>query len=283
MKLLRYQHKKTNKIELGILTDSGVIPLNAVLESQPGCLIRLFSHPDWNRLCSMELSDMTNALSLDEIDFLPPIARPGKILCVGLNYRDHVLEGGREIPENPTIFIKASSAVIGHEQPIELPQHSPMVDLEAELAVVIGKTAKNVSAEHAFDYIAGYTILNDVSERDYQNRTSQWTMGKSCDTFAPMGPVLVTQNEIPDPHTLEISSSLNGFEMQHSNTKHLIFTVPFLIEYISAIMTLEPGDIISTGTPGGVGVFRDPPIFLKSGDRVEISVEKIGTLCNPVN
>ena len=282
MKLLRYFDIKKNTNEIGILINLTIYPLSRVLQTSPNNIEELFSSPDWERLLNINLSKSLNSIPLEDVEFRSPIVRPGKILCVGLNYRDHVLEGGREIPEFPTIFMKASSSVIGHQQPIELPQGSNQVDLEAELAVVIGKPAKNIPAAQAYEHIAGYTILNDVSERDYQKRTSQWTMGKSCDTFSPIGPVLVTQEDIPDPHTLEITSSINGYEIQHSNTKHLIFTVPYLIEYISAVMTLEPGDIISTGTPGGVGVFRNPPIFLKPGDTVEISIEGIGTLCNSI-
>jgi acylpyruvate hydrolase len=282
LKLLRFRINATKAIEIGILTDLGVFPLNSLLDTPISCMKDLFRIQEWDRLIEHEIPSNTQLVQKDKIEILAPIARPGKILCVGLNYRDHVLEGGREIPKFPTIFMKASSSVIGQGQPIQRPHASSIVDIEAELAVVIGKTAKNVSANQAYDVIAGYTILNDVSERDYQKRTAQWTMGKSCDTFAPMGPVIVTKDEIPDPHTLSISSSLNGFEMQSSNSKHLIFTVPFLIEYISAVMTLEPGDVIATGTPGGVGVFRDPPIFLKSGDKVEVKVEGIGSLCNPV-
>ena len=282
MKLLRYFDKKKNTKEIGFLVNTSIYPLSTVLDTPPNNLEELFNTSAWKRLSTLRLPSLTKSIPVETAEFLPPIERPGKILCVGLNYRDHVLEGGREIPEFPTIFMKASSSVIGHHQAIELPQASRMVDLEAELAVVIGKPAKNIPADQAYDYIAGYTILNDVSERDYQKRTSQWTMGKSCDTFSPIGPVLVTQEEIPDPQTLEITSAINGYEMQHSNTQHLIFTVPYLIEYISAVMTLEPGDVISTGTPGGVGVFRNPPIFLKSGDVIEISIEGIGTLRNSV-
>ncbi len=282
MKLLRYLSAQNDTAELGVLTNQGVIPLAGWFGHSSPEMLDLLASPLYEKLIEAAIPLNYSPIPLDQITFLPPIQRPGKILCVGLNYRDHVLEGGRTIPEFPTIFQKASSSIIAHQQSIRLPATTSKVDLEAELAVVIGKTARKVSSEGAFDYIGGYTILNDVSERDYQNRTSQWTMGKSCDTFCPIGPVLLTKDEIPDPHSLEIKSTLNGFEMQKSNTKHLIFTIPFLIEYISAVMTLEPGDIIATGTPVGVGVFRKPPVFLKAGDMAEITVEGIGTLSNPV-
>ncbi len=282
MKLVRYREQANQCDQLGISTQKGIIPVSSIRSDASNDMIKLCSLPEWNELRRSPLPSNLPTIHPEKVEILAPIDRPGKILCVGLNYRDHVLEGGREIPEYPTIFLKASSSVIGHLQPILLPKVSQMIDFEAELAVVIGRKTTNCPKETAYDHIAGYTILNDVSARDYQNRTSQWTMGKSCDTFAPMGPVLVTRDEIPDPHTLKITGSLNGHQMQSSNTRHLIFTIPYLIEYISAVMTLEPGDIISTGTPGGVGVFREPPLFLKPGDEINVTIEGIGSLVNPV-
>lgn len=282
MKLISYNLPNDKQCAIGILTGRGVIPLSALLPDAPNQMEVLIQSPFWKTIPKLTINNDTPTINPDSLIWLPPIHRPGKILCVGLNYRDHALEGGRQVTEYPTIFLKASSAIIGHRQTIYLPQVSQMVDFEAELAVVIGEQVINCAAEHAHTYIAGYTILNDITARDYQRRTSQWTMGKSCDTFAPLGPVLVTADEIEEPHNLEITSSLNGNEMQRSNTRHLIFSIPFLIEYISSVMTLEPGDIISTGTPAGVGSFREPPVFLQSGDLVEINVEKIGSLQNPV-
>ena len=283
MKFLRFKKGSTEQAQIGILTPEGIIPLAAVLPDAPACMIEFMRSALWQEAAKLEIPADAPRLPKEAVEFLPPIARPGKIICVGLNYREHVLEGGREIPDYPTVFLKASSSIIAHQQAIHLPAVSQMVDFEAELAVVIGRETINCSAEQAEDYIAGYTILNDVSARDYQRRTSQWTMGKSCDTFGPMGPVLVTWDEIPDAHALTISSTLNGYEMQRSNTSNLIFGIPFLIEYVSSVMTLEAGDILSTGTPSGVGCFREPPIFLKSGDTVEITIESIGTLTNPVH
>ncbi|NSW51236.1 MAG: fumarylacetoacetate hydrolase family protein [Anaerolineae bacterium] len=217
---------------------------------------------------------------LQDVRLLPPIMYPGKILCVGLNYKDHVLEGGRELPQHPTIFSKTTSSLTGHKTEILLPACSQMVDYEAELAVVIGKRGKHIPRKAALSYVAGYTILNDVTARDYQKRSTQWTVGKSFDTFAPMGPFLVTADEIPNPHCLEIAAHLNGTQMQHSNTTQLIFDIPYLIEDISAGITLEPGDIIATGTPSGVGVYRQPPVFLQDGDIIEITIESLGILQN---
>ncbi len=212
----------------------------------------------------------------------PPIPHPDKILCIGINYKDHIEETNSETPEYPVVFSKYSNTIIGPGDAIHLPSISKMVDYEAEFAVVMGRTARNVSKEDALDYVGGYTILNDVSARDFQKRTSQWTIGKSFDTFAPIGPVLVTADEIPDPHTLDIKLRLNGQEMQSSNTRQLLFTVNDLIEDITSAITLQPGDIISTGTPGGVGMARDPQVLLKPGDYIEVEVEGIGILRNPV-
>ena len=190
--------------------------------------------------------------------------------------------GKTEPPEFPTFFCKTANTVIGPGQAIVIPRVTSQVDYEAELAVVIGKRARHVAQEHALDFVAGYTIFNDVSARDYQKRTSQWMIGKSFDTFGPMGPALVTADEIPDPHRLELSLTLNGQEMQRTNTGNMIFSIPFVIAYLSAVMTLEPGDVISTGTPAKTELARNLPPFMKPGDTVRIAVEKIGELVNPV-
>jgi 2-keto-4-pentenoate hydratase/2-oxohepta-3-ene-1,7-dioic acid hydratase in catechol pathway len=211
-----------------------------------------------------------------------PIARPPKIICVGLNYRDHAAESGMAIPEVPTIFAKFSTAVIGPRQAIVLPRNSTRPDYEAELAVAIGKGGRHIAAERWQEHVFGYTILNDVSARDFQLATSQWTIGKTFDTFAPMGPAIVTADEVADPHNLRISLELNGKVMQDSNTSNLIFKIPQLIEYLSSVFTLETGDIIATGTPPGVGFARKPPVYLKPGDEVRIRIEGLGELVNPV-
>jgi 2-keto-4-pentenoate hydratase/2-oxohepta-3-ene-1,7-dioic acid hydratase in catechol pathway len=211
-----------------------------------------------------------------------PVPRPGKLMCIGLNYRDHAEESGLAVPKTPVIFSKFSSCVIAPGEPIVIPPSSERVDYEAELAVVIGRHATRVKADRAYDYILGYTAFNDVSARDFQFGDGQWQRGKSCDTFAPMGQTIVTADEIPDPHTLRITLSLNGTLMQDSNTSQLIFRIPELIEFITASTTLEPGDVIATGTPAGVGFARKPPVFLKAGDQVEVNIEKIGGIGNPI-
>ena len=211
-----------------------------------------------------------------------PVPRPGKIICIGLNYRDHAAESKMPIPEKPVVFSKFPSAVIAPGEPVVLPSTSQQVDYEAELAVVIGRRAKHVAAERAYEYVLGYTAFNDVSARDFQFADGQWQRGKSCDTFAPMGQTIVTTDTIPDPHKLSIKLVLNGQTMQDSNTDQLIFGVPALIKFLSQSITLEPGDVIATGTPAGVGFARTPPVFLKPGDQMEVLIEGMGGLGNPV-
>lgn len=220
--------------------------------------------------------------ALAQVRLMAPVPRPGKLFCIGLNYRDHAAETGMQIPEVPTVFVKLPTAVIGPEEPIVLPKASTRPDYEAEFAFVIGRGGRHIRREAWREHVFGYTILNDVSARDVQMATTQWTMGKGFDTFAPMGPYLVTADEIADPHALDIRLKLNGAVMQSSNTRNLIFGVPELVEYLSSVCTLEPGDVVSTGTPGGVGFARKPPVYLKAGDRVEIEVDGLGVLGNPV-
>jgi len=220
---------------------------------------------------------------LAEVDFAPPLAKPGKIVCVGLNYADHCREQNVPEPESPLLFAKFPTALTHHEGLVSWPAElSQKVDYEAELAVIIGKKATNVPEAEAMDYVAAYTTANDVSARDVQFADGQWTRGKSFDTFAPMGPFVVTADAIPDPHNLAIKCRVNGETLQASNTYELIFKIPYLISFISRTCTLLPGDIISTGTPNGVGVFMDPPRFLKSGDVMEVEIEGIGVLRNKI-
>ena len=212
----------------------------------------------------------------------PPIARPGKIICLGRNYAEHAAEGGHEVLPAPILFAKFANTIGGPGDAIVAARATKRLDYEAELAVVIGKRAKHVAIENALEYVAGYMNLNDVSARDLQNETSQWLRGKGGDTWAPCGPYLVTRDEIPDPHALSIRCLLNGDVMQESNTGMMIFKIPFLIHHISQTITLEPGDIISTGTPSGVGDHRKPPRYLHAGDVVRVEVEGLGALENPV-
>lgn len=207
----------------------------------------------------------------------PPIKRPSKIVCVGLNYAKHAVESGMALPKEPVLFFKATSAICGPNDPVIIPRNSEKTDWEVELAVVIGKKASYVSKENALDYVAGYTLHNDYSERAFQlEKEGQWVKGKSCDTFAPIGPFLATKEEVPNPHNLNLWLKVNGELLQDSNTEDLIFDIPHLVSYISEYMTLLPGDIISTGTPFGVGLGFDPPRYLKHGDVVELGIDKLG-------
>jgi 2-keto-4-pentenoate hydratase/2-oxohepta-3-ene-1,7-dioic acid hydratase in catechol pathway len=211
-----------------------------------------------------------------------PILNPRKIVCIGLNYRDHCTEQNIALPQSPVIFTKFTTAIIGQNDAIVHPALTKQLDYEAELAFIIGKKGRHIPEEEALNYVAGYMICHDVSARDVQFSDKQWVRGKSFDTFAPMGPYLVTGDEIGDPHNLDIKLYLNGQLLQDSNTRHLVFNVPYLIAFLSKAFTFLPGDVVSTGTPAGVGVFRKPPIFMKPGDTVEIEIAKIGRLTNRV-
>lgn len=207
---------------------------------------------------------------------------PGNVICIGLNYKEHAMESNAPLPKQPVMFAKWTSAIIGPGDPIVLPPDTVEVDYEAELAVVIGQKCRSVTADQALDYVAGYTCMNDVSARDFQRGDGQWVRAKSQDTFGPLGPCLVTRDEIPDPQALGIRCILNGQTLQDSNTGDMIFNIRELIAFISRGITLHPGDVISTGTPQGVGFARKPPIFLKAGDQVVIEIDGIGQLSNPV-
>lgn len=220
----------------------------------------------------------------DKVRLLPPVPRPEKIICIGLNYADHARETGKEAPAEPVVFNKLQTTLRAAGDPIVLPRLSSKVDYEAELVVVIGARGRHIPKEKALEYVAGYTCGNDVSARDWQTQKpgGQWLLGKSFDSFAPLGPELVTADEVGDAGDLRIRLSINGRTMQDSRTSQLIFGIPALVSYISGICTLAPGDLIYTGTPSGVGFARKPPIFLQAGDTVEVEIEKIGVLRNPV-
>ncbi len=208
----------------------------------------------------------------------PCVAGTGKFICIGLNYSDHAAETGATVPPEPIIFMKASSAIVGPNDDVVIPRGSEKTDWDVELGVVIGKTAKYVSEDDALDYVAGYCLTNDVSERAFQaERSGQWTKGKSCDTFGPLGPWLVTKDEIPDPQNLGMWLTVNGEKMQDGSSKTMVYGVKFLVSYLSQFMSLHPGDVISTGTPPGVGLGMKPPRFLKAGDVVELGIEGLGT------
>jgi acylpyruvate hydrolase len=220
--------------------------------------------------------------SVPDVGLLAPVQRPGKVVCVGLNYRSHLAETGDPTPEYPILFTKAATSIIGPGQAIILPRISRQVDYEGELAVVIGRRGKYIPEENALTYVAGYTCANDVSAHDIEFRTSQWTSGKMLDTFCPLGPVLLTGDEVPNPGALRLKTTVNGHTVQDACTSDMVFPVPFLISYISSLATLEPGDVILTGTPAGIGCNRSPQVFLQAGDRISVRIDGIGTLANPV-
>lgn len=214
-----------------------------------------------------------------EVRLGPAIARPSKLICIGLNYKDHAAETNAPIPTEPIVFFKATSAIVGPNDDLEIPKNSKKTDWEVELAIVIGKKAKYVSEENAFDHVAGYVLHNDYSEREFQlERNGQWVKGKSCDTFAPIGPFVATKDEIEDVHNLRLWLTVNGKMLQDGNTSNLIFNVPYIVSYLSQFMTLLPGDVITTGTPAGVGLGQKPePWYLKPGDVVELGIDGLGT------
>jgi acylpyruvate hydrolase len=226
--------------------------------------------------------DRAGAVPLAEVTLRPVVPRPSKIVCVGLNYLNHIGETGREIPEYPVLFSKFAETLTGPRDPIALPAESAQVDYEGELAVVIGRAGRRITADAALAHVAGYTIANDVTMRDFQYKTHQWLQGKAWEASTPVGPWLVTPDETGDPSTLDIALTLNGKVMQQANTAQLMFDIPVLISRISEFVTLVPGDLILTGTPGGVGFRRDPQVFLAPGDRVRVEISGIGALENAV-
>jgi 2-keto-4-pentenoate hydratase/2-oxohepta-3-ene-1,7-dioic acid hydratase in catechol pathway len=221
-------------------------------------------------------------VSLSDVTLLPVIPSPQKIICIGVNYADHAAETGQAPPPYPTVFAKFANTLAASGDPIVLPSASTMPDYEGELAVVIGRPGRQITEQDALDYVAGYTAFNDVSARDFQGHTSQWTMGKSPDTFGPLGLALLTADEIPDPQKLELRTTVNGEVLQQASTADMVFTVRQLIAYLSQTMTLLPGDVIATGTPSGIGAARTPPRFLRPGDTVVISIDDVTELANPV-
>ena len=221
-------------------------------------------------------------VSLDKAKLHAPLSKPPRIFAIGLNYRDHAKESGMEIPATPVVFFKLPTAIVGPGEAIVLPKNSTQPDYEAEFAFVIGKGGYRIPASAWREHVYGYTIVNDVSARDVQFSSTQWSMSKCFPTFCPLGPAIVTADEIADPHALDISLSIDGEVLQHSNTRELVFKIPDLIAYLSSITPLLPGDIVSTGTPPGVGLGRNPKRWLKPGETVTITIEGLGSLTNPV-
>jgi len=276
MRLLRYTDE--SGVKIGVVKNDGVIDLSKRYPISDDMVRFIQMWPDLRSSLGELVRDSAPDAGLGSVRLLAPIARPGKILAIGLNYADHIRETGQQLPPYQIWFTKAVTAINGPFDPIELPLASAQVDYEAELVVIIGRRCKHVAKEHAGEMVFGYCAGNDVSVRDWQLRTSQWVLGKSFDTHAPIGPWIVTPDELGDPHTLGIRCLVNGEQRQNSNTQHLIFNVFDQIAHLSNAMTLEPGDVIFTGTPGGVGLAMNPPQWLKEGDRVRVEIDRIGAL-----
>jgi len=283
MRLITFRHE--NRECIGVQLESDILDLSRVSAGIPMDMKAFLS------LGESALAQTRDALaSIKEewllaesgVTLLAPIPRPDKILCIGHNYQGHIGIGKTELPEYPNLFSKTVNTITGHNQPIVIPSVTEQADFEAELMAVIGKRVYQVPESEAETCIAGYTIFNDVSARDYQKRTSQWMLGKSFDTFGPMGQALVTTDEVPDPYTLDMELTVNGIPQQRVNTRDMIFSVPYLISYISQVMTLEIGDVIATGTPSKLPEAAEHKRFLQASDVVEITIEKLGTLRNLV-
>ena len=275
MRLVRFGQK--GKAKPGLWRDGKIVDLRKIFPEIPD-ISEAFFRGGWLE----KVARVKDTGQKIEERIACPIHRPSKIICLGKNYAEHAKEGGFENPEKPLIFCKTPNALNGPFDPIILPKSSGQVDWEVELAVVIAKEGKRINRTDAFDYIAGFTVMNDVSGREAQFSDSQWFRGKSFDSFAPAGPVIVTVDEIGDVNNLRLTAMVDGVIMQDGNTRDMIFDIPDIIENISEDITLFPGDIISTGTPAGVGIFRDPPVVLKPGNVVECRIEKIGSIINKV-
>lgn len=293
MKVLTFYEE--NQLKIGVSTEAGVLHIqkagDLLQKKVPSNMLEMISLNEDEQRSLIEFinqavkkSDELASCFMEEstLQFGPCLPNPGKIICVGLNYRRHAEETNAAIPESPILFSKYNNAIAAHGQRIELPKESTMVDYEAELAIIIGEKTQAVSEENALNNVFGYCTSNDLSARDLQKKTSQWMLGKTCDGFAPIGPYIVTANEIENPNNLKIMSTVNGDVRQNSNTKDMIFSCATIISYISRHMTLQPGDIILTGTPEGVvmGMPEDKRVYLKDGDVVTIEVEKLGLLSN---
>jgi len=264
----------------GAVVDKGIVDLGRRLGNRYPDLLSLVAADAFGEAAKLlnEKIDFKTA----EVTWLPVIPNPGKIICVGLNYQDHVVETGRDNTEQPAIFLRLPESQVGHLQPIVRPKESTHMDFEAEIAVIVGKAGRRISQKDSWSHIAGYSCYNDGSVRDWQRHTIQWTAGKNFARTGGFGPWMVTADEIPPGAKMTLSCRLNGERMQHATTEQMIFKIPKIIEYVSTWTTLQPGDVLVTGTPGGVGARRTPPVWMKPGDKVEIEIDKVGILENSI-
>lgn len=272
MKLVRYGEKGQERPGI-IDPDGNIRAIDSIVDDIAG---RTLSFESLQRLGQIDLERMP--IVEDNPRLGACVGRVGKMICIGLNFSDHAAESGMDVPEEPVIFFKATSAIIGPNDNVLIPRGSVKSDWEVELGVVIGSHASYVDEADAMDHVAGYCVINDLSEREFQlERSGQWVKGKSCDTFGPIGPWLVTKDEIEDPHNLGMKLSVNGHTYQNGSSSTMVFKIPFIIHYLSQYMSLQPGDVISTGTPPGVGLGQNPPVYLKAGDIMELSIEGLGS------
>lgn len=294
MRIVSYEHE--SGVRAGVLVDDSVYDLELLLQNVPEAVhgttssVREFLELYGDRLRSLsgaagswaENDPDARVAGLSEVRLTAPLLDPAKVLCVGLNYKDHVAETGRALPEYPDVFTKFAATLIGPEAEIGGADVSANLDFEGEVAVVIGRRARRVSEAEALEFVAGLAPLNDITARDLQYRGTQWLAGKAVDGSTPWGPALVTLDEVGDPQALELVTTVNGVEMQRSNTRHQIFPIARIVSYLSSFLTLEPGDVIATGTPQGIGAKRTPPVWLRPGDTVEVDIERVGLLRNSV-
>jgi 2-keto-4-pentenoate hydratase/2-oxohepta-3-ene-1,7-dioic acid hydratase in catechol pathway len=283
MRLLTFETE--GKSRTGAISNSQVFDLNALNTDIPADMLSFLMGGSATFDAARSVVEKgEGGIDAGDLRVLAPISNPEKVICIGLNYADHAAESGMAVPSEPVVFSKFASSIVGPTDPIEAPRSSTKLDYEAELVVVVGKSGRHISEANALDHVAGYTVGHDVSARDYQleKPAGQWTLGKTFDTFAPIGPHIVSKDEIPNPHDLGIRCILNGETVQDSNTQELIFRIETLISYLSHVFTLSPGDLIFTGTPPGVGMGRDPQLWLKPGDTVVCEIDGIGRITNSV-
>ena len=264
----------------GAVTDKGIVDVGRRLGNQYADLKAIIAGNAFSKIRPLLTESPDYPLS--EVTWLPVIPNPDKIVCVGLNYQDHVVETGRDNTEQPAIFLRLAESQVGHRQPLLRPRESKNLDFEAEIAVIIGKAGRRISQQDSWSYVAGYSCYNDGSVRDWQRHTIQWTAGKNFAHTGGFGPWMVTADEIPPGTKMTLSCRLNGQQMQHATTEQMIFKIPKIIEYVSTWTELKPGDVLVTGTPGGVGARRTPPLWMKPGDTIEVEILGLGTLRNPV-
>ncbi len=284
MKLATFTQRDSTRdsTQIGVVDGTDIVDLSAAAPALPSEMVAFLEAGPPALQAAHDAISGRHRIPLDEVRLEAPIARPPKFLAVGLNYADHVAESGMETPAHPTIFNKQSTCVTGPTDPVHVPRASHVLDYEGELGFVIGRRCRHVTRDNAADVIAGYLVVNDATVRDWQLRIPTWTMGKSFDTHGPIGPWIVTRDEVPDPHQLQLRTWVNGELRQDSNTKELIFDCFTLVEHLSTAFTLEAGDIVATGTPSGVGIGMKPPRLLKDGDVVRIEIDGIGSIENPI-